>query len=242
MALETGTFISDLNSANPLGSDALAFADDHIRLLKSTIKATFPNISGAVTKTHTEINNIPANTSQSLTDLSSNKADKTTTISAGTGLSGGGSLAANRTISLALLGVATGNLADAAVTADKIAGSAVTIAKINDGAVTKEKLATDAAKDNLGYTPANAADFTQSLGSSGYQKLPNGLILQWGTYTSATDDNQTISFPIAFTTACYVAITSIPGLISTLDKSYFITNRLNIVDGTNTGYYIAIGK
>lgn len=56
MALETGTFISDLVVTNPTGSDALAFADDHIRLIKSTVKNTFPNISGAVTKTHTEIN------------------------------------------------------------------------------------------------------------------------------------------------------------------------------------------
>ncbi len=56
MALETGTYISDLVATNPTGSDPLAFADDHLRLVKSTIKNTFPNISGAVTKTHTQIN------------------------------------------------------------------------------------------------------------------------------------------------------------------------------------------
>lgn len=56
MALETGTFISDLVVTNPTGSDPLAFADDHLRLLKTTIKNTFPNVTGAVTKTHTEIN------------------------------------------------------------------------------------------------------------------------------------------------------------------------------------------
>lgn len=56
MALETGTFISDLVDTNPTGSDPLAFADDHLRLVKSTIKSTFPNISGAVTKTHSQIN------------------------------------------------------------------------------------------------------------------------------------------------------------------------------------------
>lgn len=56
MALETGTYISDLVVTNPTGSDPLAFADDHLRLLKSTIKATFPNVTGAVTKTHAEIN------------------------------------------------------------------------------------------------------------------------------------------------------------------------------------------
>jgi hypothetical protein len=59
MALESGTYISDLNPSNPLGSDPLAFADDHLRLIKSTIKATFPNISGPVTLTHTEINELP---------------------------------------------------------------------------------------------------------------------------------------------------------------------------------------
>lgn len=56
MALETGTFISDLVVTNPVASDPLAAADDHLRLIKTTIKNTFPNISAAVTKTHTEIN------------------------------------------------------------------------------------------------------------------------------------------------------------------------------------------
>lgn len=43
-----------------------------------------------------------------LAGLLGNKADKTITISAGTGLSGGGSLAANRTLSLAVSGVTAG--------------------------------------------------------------------------------------------------------------------------------------
>ena len=53
MALETGTHISDLNAANPTSVDGLAQADDHLRLIKSTVKASFPNISGAMTATHT---------------------------------------------------------------------------------------------------------------------------------------------------------------------------------------------
>ncbi|MEF3075172.1 hypothetical protein V2P20_09055 [Methylobacter sp. Wu1] len=56
MALETGTYISDLVPANPPGSDPKSQGDDHLRLIKSTIKATFPNITGAVTPTHTELN------------------------------------------------------------------------------------------------------------------------------------------------------------------------------------------
>lgn len=56
MALETATFISDLNALNPTSTDPKSQGDDHLRLLKSTIKASFPNISGAVNATHAELN------------------------------------------------------------------------------------------------------------------------------------------------------------------------------------------
>ena len=56
MALETGTFIDSLNASNPASTDGLAQADDHMRLIKSTIKATFPSITGAVTATQAELN------------------------------------------------------------------------------------------------------------------------------------------------------------------------------------------
>ena len=56
MALETGTFIDSLNASNPASVDGLQQADDHMRLIKSTIKATFPSITGAVTATQAELN------------------------------------------------------------------------------------------------------------------------------------------------------------------------------------------
>jgi hypothetical protein len=56
MALETGTYIDSLVVTNPAATDALSQADEHLRLLKSTIKATFPNVAGAITGTHTAIN------------------------------------------------------------------------------------------------------------------------------------------------------------------------------------------
>jgi len=56
MGLETATYISDLNSSNPLGSDGKNAGDDHLRLIKSTLLATFPNVTGAVTLTHTQVN------------------------------------------------------------------------------------------------------------------------------------------------------------------------------------------
>lgn len=56
MALESGTYINSLNASNPAATDGIAQADDHMRLIKSTIKASFPNVTGAVTSTHTQLN------------------------------------------------------------------------------------------------------------------------------------------------------------------------------------------
>lgn len=44
----------------------------------------------------------------------------------------------------------------------------------------------------------------QSLAASGYQKLPGGLILQWGL-ASGAGTTGTITWPTAFTTACLMA-------------------------------------
>lgn len=77
MPLETASFINQLDSANPLGSDPIASGDDHIRLIKAAVKATFPNITGAVTKTHAEINNLA-----SQTDLTALSTSTTAAINA----------------------------------------------------------------------------------------------------------------------------------------------------------------
>jgi microcystin-dependent protein len=54
--LETASFIHELDPANPAGTDQLAQGDDHLRMLKAALQATFPNITGPVTKSHTELN------------------------------------------------------------------------------------------------------------------------------------------------------------------------------------------
>jgi len=56
MALESTTYIDGLVITNPTGTDPRSQGDDHIRLVKSTIRSTFPNVSGAMTATHTELN------------------------------------------------------------------------------------------------------------------------------------------------------------------------------------------
>jgi hypothetical protein len=56
--LETATYISDLVTSNPAASDGMNNADDHMRLIKSAVKTTFPNITGAVTASHTQLNSL----------------------------------------------------------------------------------------------------------------------------------------------------------------------------------------
>jgi hypothetical protein len=58
MSLEVGDgFISGLVVTNPVGAtDPKSQGDDHIRLIKTALKGTFPNLTGAVTPTQTAIN------------------------------------------------------------------------------------------------------------------------------------------------------------------------------------------
>lgn len=59
MPLETATYISELNASNPAHSDPINQDDAHMRLVKSTIKATFPNFAGAaVTATEAELSTL----------------------------------------------------------------------------------------------------------------------------------------------------------------------------------------
>ena len=55
MALETGTYISDLVITNPTADDLKSQGDDHLRLLKSTIKATLPFLVGVVSASDVEL-------------------------------------------------------------------------------------------------------------------------------------------------------------------------------------------
>jgi hypothetical protein len=69
MGLEAATYINQLDANNPLAGDPVNAGDDHIRLIKAAIKATFPNIAGAVTPTQTELNYVGGVTSPVQTQL-----------------------------------------------------------------------------------------------------------------------------------------------------------------------------
>jgi hypothetical protein len=47
--------------------------------------------------------------------------------------------------------------------------------------------------------------FLQSVSTSGYVKLPGGVVIQWGQANGASSTG-TITFPLAFPNACFVAL------------------------------------
>lgn len=48
----------------------------------------------------------------------------------------------------------------------------------------------------------NGVGFSQSFGTSSYQRLPSGLIIQSGRFFSSSGNGDTISFPLSFPTNC----------------------------------------
>lgn len=136
MSLESGNYISDLVVTNPTGTDPKSQGDDHIRLLKSTIKTTFPNISGAVTPTHTELNYVDGVTSAIQTQL-----DAITTLADGKIYIGNGSnVATERTLSGDVTVDNTGVTAISSgviVNADISASAAIALSKMGTGTASK---------------------------------------------------------------------------------------------------------
>lgn len=109
MALESSTYINGLVASNPTSSDNIGDGDNHIRLLKSTIKLTFPALTGAVTGTHTDINS-----AVSLANAGTNVNTASTLVKR----DGSGNFAAG-TITAALTGNVTGDVTGNASTSSK---------------------------------------------------------------------------------------------------------------------------
>ena len=69
MPLETPVFISDLVASNPPATDQKSEGAAHLRNIKSAIKTTFPNVTGAVNPTQAEFNHVTGVTSSLQTQL-----------------------------------------------------------------------------------------------------------------------------------------------------------------------------
>jgi len=57
MGIESASYVNQLVPSNPLSTDSVSQADDHLRIIKTVLKNTFPNLDSPVTATPTQINN-----------------------------------------------------------------------------------------------------------------------------------------------------------------------------------------
>ncbi len=57
MPLESATYVADLVNTNPLQTEGLNTADDHLRLIKAVLLSTFPNMDAAMTAEVEKLNN-----------------------------------------------------------------------------------------------------------------------------------------------------------------------------------------
>ncbi|WP_244114806.1 gp53-like domain-containing protein [Burkholderia cepacia] len=89
--------------------------------------------------------------------------------------------------------------------------------------------------------------FNASLGGNGYQKLPSGLIIQWGGVSVPAGATYTYNFPLAYSVACYsiVGTRGAPGSnasfnFSPISGAQFQTQ--NYGTGTEIASWISIGR
>lgn len=85
MPLEAGDgFISGLVATNPVNAtDQVAQGDDHLRLIKTAIKGSFPNVNGAVNFTPAQANVLASMAAVSVLGRSANSAGAPAAIAAG---------------------------------------------------------------------------------------------------------------------------------------------------------------
>lgn len=152
----------------------------------------------------------------------------------------------------------------AAVTADSVAstsavtGGGGTTAQATETVRGTLEVATAAeaqgwASDLFAITPVKLDSAmkgaNQLLATSGYQKLPGGLIIQWGNVSVTADANLTVVYPLAFPSAVLsVQITEVLNnlgsfnlvrLMSDPSTTQFIVQNANEI--TEKAYWMAIG-
>ena len=118
------------------------YASDQVSYDNSVSGLTATEVQAAIDEVEARV----VTAESTITDLGNDKADKTTTITAGAGLSGGGDLSTSRTVDVNVdnssIAIVTDTLQikDDGVTTSKILNSNVTTPKIADNAVTAAKL------------------------------------------------------------------------------------------------------
>ena len=83
MTVESATYIDTLDATYPASGDQRNEGDNHLRLIKSAVKATFPNLTGAMNATQADLNQLAGVTALTTTTAGQWVHMATTTISGG---------------------------------------------------------------------------------------------------------------------------------------------------------------
>jgi len=196
MGLESATYIDDLVITNPTSGDDPSAGDDHLRLIKSTIKNTFPNISAPVTPTHTELNYVDGVTSAIQTQLNAKLASTTftasniltkllTTDGSGSGLDADTLDGLHATYFLAAAAFTAPNVLTKIKTVDG-SGSGID-ADLLDGHDSSYFVASPVTSSVVAWS-LDGEGRTDSIAAGGTWTVPAGLYLVVATYTSPSND------------------------------------------------------
>ena len=171
MALEdlTGTkYLDDLNASNPAAGDNVSEGDDHIRGIKNVLKVTLPNVTGAVTPTHTELNYVDGVTSAIQTQLNAVTANDWVTTA--------------RINADAITGA---EIADDAIDSEHYAAGSIDTAHIADNQVTLAKMA-GLVRGKIIYGNSSGDPAALTVGSANQALISDGTDVSWGTTPIAT--------------------------------------------------------
>lgn len=180
-------------------------------------------------------------------------------VIAGNGLSGGGILTANRTLTLGTPTKITSSSTNSVTTTshtheiDNASTSVAGVVQLNNTLTSTSTSEAATANTVKLLNDRFINDFLNLKTKSGYQKLPSGLIIQWGVFTpnqtTAIGSPQYINFPIAFPNNLLFAIPSTNGAatggseMAWVDTSLSTTSKLGIYSNYNNSvcWYFAIG-
>ncbi len=181
------------------------------------------NKMDGVTATTAELNYTDGVSSNIQTQLNA-KAPTSRTISAGGGLTGGGNLTADRTISHS---------------------DTSSQGSVNNGGNT---VIQDISLDGYGHVTSIGSKAlsiptgnTLNTSSKAWTDDSGGLQIRYGSFSSTTDGDQTVNFTSAFSNACFVCIVGGEVLTKSVSRTNFLVNREDSYSGTITFQYMALG-